>query len=185
MREETEFVKEEKKIIDMANKMKIDVFEDILGIKSLVISEKKLDWESEYDIVMDGHAVNDISIDKYNNLHCEVPDFIPIEYLEKFRRFFNEYFEHRESYYHRSGTGFFIRYFKQHSDELDTEYVKEMCEIDEEDCKDVDSNFRWWLVSNSYSGDIGGNLKRYSKLRVKDFLTKEIIEYGNKYNRGD
>ena len=45
MREETEFVKEEKKIIDMANKMKIDVFEDILGIKSLVISEKKLDWE--------------------------------------------------------------------------------------------------------------------------------------------
>jgi len=120
-------------------------------------------------IEMDGHVIESIEIDKYNNFHAEIPNTMPLSYLSKFRYIFTDYIEYEYGYKHRSGIGFFIRYFEQHHESLSINDVLWMCQEDGEDVDKVDKGFKEWLIGNSYSSD--GNLCSY-----KDWDYKIIKE---------
>jgi len=130
----------------------------------------------ECNVTMDDYSVTDIDIDQYNNLSFEKCPIMPIEYLEKFRRLLNGYLEHETSYYHRSGTSFFIQYFEDKHDKLDMEYTKKMCAIDDVDNESSSSNrddsgFREWLVGTYYTTD--GNLQDYKTWKYDNFKKEE------------
>jgi len=119
------------------------LFAKELNVKTCRIRKEET---QSISIRLDQYVVKSIQIDKYNNLSCKIPKPIPLQYLEKFRRLFNEFIEHQGSYYHRTGTGFFINYYRQQETDVDT--IDAMCIIDDVDSEHPDHNFRTWLVEN-------------------------------------
>jgi hypothetical protein len=130
-----------------------------LGIDNLSIEIKKGNIETFIFLTIDTYKINYVNIDQYNNLYCEVPQQIPINYISKIRRFFNEYIEHQDSWYHRSGTGFLIHYFENQCRSLTKEDIQALCDLDDEDCENPTSNFRGWLVGTAFTSY--GNLKKF------------------------
>lgn len=163
-----------KKVLDQMNQE----FAKILNIKVITVEVQKGISRDFLSLTIDKYTINYIAIDQYNNLSCEIPQKIPIEYLIKIRRFLNEYLEHQDSHYHRTGTSFLIYYFEQHTKELTIDEITQICEMDDVDCEYDNKNFREWLVGTSYSSD--GNLKSYRPDLSYDLFKRENKKV-NKY----
>lgn len=139
------------------------LFGEMLGVKAFY----SINTKGCYHVLIDGHIVCNVFIDEHNNLACKIPYLIPIHYLTLFRRFFNEYLENEDSYYHRSGTGFFIDYFDKFYKYLCVAQVQQMCNIDDVDCEDLNERcFRLWLIGDTYTkkGGVLANNYYYQKL---------------------
>lgn len=167
------FVNCENNLREMFEFEKNRLFAKILGVKHFHMYRKN----NFCNILIDGNIVCDVHIDKYNNITCEIPYLMPIDYLSKFRNFFNEYLENKNSYHHRSGTGFFVEYFEKYYKYLCVPQVQQMCDIDDIDCEKVDEKcFRGWLITTSYCTKEGGvlvNNSNYSKLNWNIELFKK------------
>jgi len=172
----TEFDKIENKIrkrIDPASAIEI-AFAKELGVKQLRFRKTEGDdFGSEcWNITIDNYTIRNLEIDQWNNLQFSQCSIMPIEYLKKLRRFFNEYLENRNSYHHRTGTAFFINYFEEYSNKLNIQFVQAMCNIDDIDNEGQDdgdkySGLRNWLIGTSYDSD--GNLQRFKNWKYKHF----------------
>lgn len=154
-----EFTVCENELRDEFDKERNKRFAKILGADSFNMKNMS-NVMKYYRVEIDGNIVNKIYIDEYNNLHCEIPFALPVHYLSLFRRFFNEYLEREDSFKHRSGSGFFIRYFKTFYSCLSISQVQAMCNIDDMECENLEHGcFRTWLITDSYCCCEGGNLK--------------------------
>lgn len=166
-----EFVTCENELKDEFDKERNKRFAKILGADSFNMKNMS-NVMKYYRVEIDGNIVDKIYIDEYNNLDCEIPYLIPTCYLPLFRKFFNEYLENEDTYYHRSGTSFFIRYFKKFYDYLIVSQVQEMCDIDDIECENLERGcFRAWLITDSYCCQKGGNLKNNNKFKKLDWNT--------------
>lgn len=143
------------------------------GVKSIVISEYHSQFApaNAFNVNIDGYKITGIEIDDANNVSLARVDLMSIEYLEKVRLLFNEYLENVNSYHHRTGTAFFIEYFRRHYKKLTKDVVQKMCDIDDVDNEGESEGFREWLVGDSYC--TGGNLCDYeTKWKKEDFIRK-------------
>lgn len=154
-----EFAICENELRDEFDKERNKRFAQILGADSF--NMKNVSKTKEYyRVEIDGNIVDGIHIDEYNNLYCEIPQALRVYYLSLFRRFFNEYLEKEDLFKHRSGSGFFIIYFKTFYSCLTVSQVQEMCDIDDIECENLERGcFRAWLITDSYCCREGGNLK--------------------------
>ena len=162
-----EFVTCENELKDEFDEKRNKRFAKILGIDKFYMKNMS-NVMKYYHVEIDGHIVDKIYIDEYNNLSCKIPYLIPIHYLSLFRKFFNEYLENEDTYYHRSGTSFFINYFKKFYNHLIVPQVQEMCDIDDIECENLERGcFRSWLITDSYCCKKGGNL-------INDYEIKKL-----------
>ena len=143
----------ENKIIEMKKQIEQEYLNDYCkenNIKILEMIEKGNDYDEQvFDIVLDDYKLSNVCLDRYNNLRIgKFSGTMSIEYLSKFRKFFNDVLEHENSYQHRAGEGVLIYYLRMYCENITPEFLEEMCELDDID-GEKNSTFRDWVYGSS------------------------------------
>jgi hypothetical protein len=143
----------EKKIQKMEKQIEQNYFNQYakkIGVKAIIVERKDDRFEDQrYNITIDDYELIGVRLDHYNNLSVDkFLGVIPIDYLEKFREFFNEVLEYEDSYDHRAGGAFLIYYLRKFYEIITPDFLEEMCKLDDID-GEKNSTFRQWVYSSS------------------------------------
>lgn len=167
----------EQKFEKELKKEKINKINECLGLELIdIINEcKNLSEDMSYKLFLmieSKKSIIHIHIDKYNNcrLYFPIPK-IPIDIIEKIRQLLNEYLEHEQGYFHRSGTGFIISYYKEMKSQLTMSEIVQLCKLDDNNCEHEKEGFRNWVLGENF-------YKKYMPLKsIRHFYDS----YGDSY----
>ena len=92
--------------VEVAKELEVDDI-SILGVN---LDRGTLDIKK---IIIDGHTITNVIVDRYSNLDCSIGKKFPIEYLHKFGRIVSEIWEMPE-YKGRANYGLHVEYYKKY-----------------------------------------------------------------------